>query len=44
MMTAMGTFDIIWNNIPTEEEAKENERSPMCGLTVCSSIEKRHDV
>ena len=26
------------------EEAKENERSPKCCLTVCRSIEKRHGV
>ena len=28
----------------TEEEAKENERSPSVVITVCRSIEKRHGV
>ena len=28
----------------TEEEAKENERSPSVALLVCRSIKKRHGV
>ena len=42
MMTVMEhTFFLIEFHT---EEAKENERSPRFGLTVCRSIEKGHGV